>query len=71
METILELEAARNVCIRKMGTFTFSRTTQTIEEWESSGNREKFDEQIKQEKEWQKRLQIINAKLYDLVRKSF
>lgn len=70
-ETILELETARQVCIRKMNTFGFSRTTETLEEWESSGKKAMFEEEIKKQGEWQERLKRINTKLYRLVEENF
>lgn len=71
METLLELETARQVCIRKLNTFTLSRTTQTLEEWEKSGLQAKFEEQTKLQNQWHERLQIINGKLYNLVEQKY
>lgn len=74
METILELEAARIVCLRHIELLNHMATKISIENktgaWEP-GKREKFIELGQKEGEWKERLHAVNGKLYDLVEKSF
>lgn len=66
MNTLTELNIARDTCLRKLSTFTLKRTYQSLAEWESSGLAAKYEEQNKNIAKWQRILSIINQKMYSI-----
>lgn len=79
MDTILELEAARLVCERKIESLsqhvTYLNTkNEFLKEAVTSEEKDKLDklDKLPQElKSWMERLQKINSIIYDLVEKTF
>ena len=74
MENISELEAARVVCIRKIGGITqeiilLSRTNESIEEYEKSDKNKRFKELLEESKIWETHLWNIGNKQLELVSK--
>lgn len=69
MENILELQAARAVCERKMEEIV--QTSILLGRRGKSDNKEKIQEVQKEASVWKTKMDNIDSKLYELVDKTF
>lgn len=75
MENIMELEIARQVCVRKLDNLTraitgLTKKKQSIESYEKE-DKKQVDELVKEAEKWQKRCAVIDDNMYKLVEESF